>query len=321
MTEQQTVVRAGSVGFGGLPREYAHWGAVPWSLATRGQLTKGDLPREPGGPVRARVAGYDWRGKEDSIALYAVSESVPTKASASQLAAAQRRRTATVRVCGDCGANSQRPVTEHGEGRHLCPMCAKVARVRDFQARLGERRAELAAWAQQLLADEELAVVWVSLHEAEPTPSGRRRPPLAARVQAVDHTGRRLVDALVRLAGPRTKGAPEEAVPAAEGAQSLRKALVGRRVLCWTSSALEPVTERLMALGHPVTLTMADTWESGSRWDSHVAARVAQWRGELDPTTGQLLTAWEPGTADRLHLLLQRMAARSPGNAGDGGSA
>jgi len=51
-------------------------------------------------------------------------------------------------------------------------------------------------------------VVWVSVVEAEPTGAGRRRPPLAARVQAVDGTGNRLLDTLVKLAGPRTQGAP-----------------------------------------------------------------------------------------------------------------
>ncbi|MGD9485432.1 hypothetical protein WDH52_19655 [Streptomyces sp. TRM70308] len=59
-------------------------------------------------------------------------------------------------------------------------------------------------------------------------------------------------------------------------------------------------------------LTTLTTWETGWRWESTVAARVAQWRGELNPTTGHLLTAWEPATADRLHLLLQRMA--NPGS-------
>jgi hypothetical protein len=40
-----------------------------------------------------------------------------------------------------------------------------------------------------------------------------------------------------------------------------------------------------------------------------VCERVSQWRGELDPATGTLRQAWAPGTADRLHLLLRRMAA------------
>jgi hypothetical protein len=39
-----------------------------------------------------------------------------------------------------------------------------------------------------------------------------------------------------------------------------------------------------------------------------VCERVSQWRGELNPTTGKLRQAWDPGTADRLHLLLRRMA-------------
>ncbi|QLH19277.1 hypothetical protein [Streptomyces sp. Rer75] len=72
---------------------------MPWALASKSQLGRADLPREPGGPVRGWVTGRDFRGREMDIELYAVAESVPTKASGGQLAAADRRRTATVRAC------------------------------------------------------------------------------------------------------------------------------------------------------------------------------------------------------------------------------
>ncbi|GAA2331348.1 hypothetical protein GCM10010246_13160 [Streptomyces cuspidosporus] len=115
----------------------------PCSLASKSQLGRANLPREPGGPVRGWVAGRDFRGREMDVELYAVAESVPTKATAG-LAAADRRRTATVRVCTDRGANCQQPLAER-RGRYLCAMCAKLARVMDFQIEL-RRRAELAEW-------------------------------------------------------------------------------------------------------------------------------------------------------------------------------
>ncbi|MFI9588289.1 hypothetical protein ACIHCQ_42395 [Streptomyces sp. NPDC052236] len=296
---------------------YGWWGEVPWTLASKSQLARADLPREPGGPVRGWVAGRDFRGREMDIELYSVAESVPTKATGGQLAAADRRRTATVRVCSDCGANCQQPLAER-RGRYLCAMCAKLARIVDFQIELRERRVELAEWAGALLADPALAVVWVDVIEAERTASGRQRPPLAARVQAVDGNGRRLVDVLVRLAGPRTKGAPAEAVPAEEGAKALQAALEGRRRITWTSGALAVVTDRLAALGHPVRLgpavptgpAEAEPWPQHRRnWPGQVSDRLAQWRGELNPATGQLREPWPPATADRLLLCLQRMAA------------
>ncbi|MEZ0094962.1 hypothetical protein [Streptacidiphilus sp. EB129] len=296
---------------------YPHWGAVPWTLTAKSSLAKADLPREPGGPVRGWVAGTDWRDKKTEIALYAVAESVPTKATANQLAAARRRSTA-VRVCDDCGAHTQQPLTQSGDGAHRCVMCRRIARIRRLQAGLRAGRGALAEWAQQLLADPLTAVVWVSVVEAEPGGSGRR-PPLAARVHVVDAAGARLLDVLVKLAGPRTKGAPVEAVPAEQGAAALQRALAGRRLAGWDGEALTPVLERLEALGHRVRLDAIGpkTWEQShygrrSPLMAAAAGRVAAWRGELDPGTGKLRAAWEPGTADRLWLLLGDVAQEQP---------
>jgi len=295
---------------------YPHWRAVPWTLASKAALAKADLPREPGSPVRAWVTGTGWNDKDIDIALYSVADSVPTNASAKQLLAARRRSTA-VRVCDDCGARTQQPLTESSEGTHRCLMCRRIARIRDFQAELRAERSELAQWAQQLLADPLLAVVWVGVVEAEPTAAGRRRPPLAARVQAVDGTGARLLDILVKLTGPRTKGAPTEAVPAEQGATALQQALAGRRMVGWDNEALVPVLERLDTLGCRVHLDGIGpkTWEQahyGRRYPpvAATADRVARWRGDLDPATGKLLTPWAPGTADRLWLLLTDIGGR-----------
>jgi len=70
------------------------------------------------------------------------------------------------------------------------------------------------------------------------------------------------------------------------------------------------VTERLAALGHPVRRGPAEAgpWHQHRRnWAGQVFDRVAQWRGELDPANGELRAPWQPGTADRLWLCLQKM--------------
>lgn len=295
---------------GAVPAWYTLWNQVPWDWASKTQMATADLPREPDGPVRGYVAGRDFRGRETEIPLYAVAESRPTRASGGQLASADARRTATVRMCTDCGANCQLPLQER-QGRHLCPMCWRIATVVDFQIELRERRVENAAWARELLAGA-LAVVWVEVLGAEPTPAGRKRAPLASRVQAVDEKGRRILDVLIRLAGPRTRGAPAEALAPGEGAERMAAALAGRRRVVW--GPLMAVRERLAALGHPVVLGQqppepSAVWSQYRRsWPDSVADRYAQWRGELDPATGELRTPWPPGTADRLWLCLTRMA-------------
>ncbi|MEU4235526.1 hypothetical protein AB0F17_65645 [Nonomuraea sp. NPDC026600] len=290
------------------PVYYQRWGEVPWNLASRSQLAGADLPREPSGPVVAKVAGTDWRDDEVWIDLYRVADCPPTRATAGQLAAADRRRTATVRECADCGAQCQQGLAMRDQ-RPRCLACSHIARLVEKQLRLRERRTVLTQWARDLLDDAATAVLWVDLHEAPRTPAGRRRPPLAARVQAVDHTGGRLLDVLVRLAGPRTPGAPNEAMPATEGAQALQAALDGRHLVGWESRPLGPVTERLAELGAPVRLTApAGPPQLRDGWPSTVRERVAQWRGELEPATGKLRDPWPPGTADRLWLLLRRIA-------------
>jgi hypothetical protein len=306
------------------PKDYFRWSDVPFSLACRSQLAKADFPREPGGPVRGYLKTSDWRGKKAYwLPLFAVSESVPTGATGGQLAAAERRSSA-VRECGECGARSQQPLHQREDGRHLCLMCGRIARVLERQAQLRERRAELAGWARELLDGGGLAIVWVTVHEAPLTPAGNKRPPLAARVHVVDEAGRRLADVLVRLAGPRTKGAPDDAVPASEGVAALSAAIEGRRAVLWTDWELEPVTGRLAELGHRLrgveTVSGPTVWNgpSGS-WSGQVRDCVAQWRGELHPGTGELLTPWPPGTADRLQLALARIAAGASTSATEDG--
>ncbi|MEU0112002.1 hypothetical protein ABZ313_42585 [Streptomyces sp. NPDC006251] len=284
---------------------YERWSDVPAGLVTQTRLADADPPRRPGGPVRAHVRDFNWRGKQQTFALYDVAESVPTAATGRQLAAAAQRR-AAVRACDGCGAPGPQPLLEHG-GRRVCAACRHVARLGEMQELLRVRRGELARWAAGLLAGR-LAVVWVELTEAPPSASGRARPPLAGRVQVVDEAGRGLDDVLVRLAGPRTQGAPADAVPAGEGAVRIGRALQGPRRLVW--GPLRTVADRLEVLGHPAGLDPALAVPSGHGpvWPNDPASRYAQWRGELDPATGQLRVPWPPGSADRLWYVLGQMA-------------
>jgi hypothetical protein len=182
--------------------------------------------------------------------------------------------------------------------------------VASFQASLGVRREQLGRWAEELLEDPRLAVVGVEAVRGGRTASGRERPLAAARVTAVDGAGNGLVDLVVRFAGARGCGVPEGACAPSEGAAVLERALGGRRVLAWTEDQVSALTGRLEALGCPLRLSLVSS-RPGADWDgwqTSVRDRVAQWRGQLDPASGVLLPAWEPGRADRLRLLLTRMA-------------
>lgn len=297
------------------PVVFGRWRDVPpRTHATRTQLARADQPRLPGPTPAAYVNGFDYRGKPTTTELFALADTAPTASSARQLAAAAARRTES-RTCPECGAHCQQPLTEFA-GRPLCPMCRRIAQVRDLQDRLAAKRAELAQWASRLLDDEHVAVVWAQVQQQPFTPAGNPRPPLAVQMTAVDHQGRALLDDVIRLAGPRAAAMPKGALAPQEGARRLNDVLGGRRLVCWTDAALEPVSRRLAALGHPVRLNIVSS-RPGPGWDGQedttVRGRITLWRGELDPATGELLPVWEPGRADRLHLLLDRMKHASAG--------
>ena len=74
------------------PVTYDGWLQVPRTLATSTQLARDDLPRAPAGPVRGYVEALGFHNKKARHPLYLVAESVPTAASAAQLAAAATRR-------------------------------------------------------------------------------------------------------------------------------------------------------------------------------------------------------------------------------------
>jgi hypothetical protein len=310
---------------------YAGWWQVPAHLLPATALGALEFPRTPDGrqPV-AWVQARDWRDRKTSIPLYDARACPPTKATARQLAAASARA-GRRRVCADCDARCQRPLTvDPGDRRPRCPACRQVARLRARQAQLAQARPHIAARAAELLGWAEAAIVQVDLHTPPPTPAGRRRPATAAHIGAVDLAGRRLVAVLARMVGPRAHHVPQGAVPAGDAAPLVHRALLGRRLICWSHHDLAGLHQ---AAPHPELPRPLRVVEVNDLSQPHLpipnhtrAVAVEQlatrWRGQLDPHTRALVPSPAPGTPDRLLLLLlRRIAAVGDQPAAGGGAA
>jgi hypothetical protein len=296
---------------------YAGWWEVPPHLMPATALAELEYPRTADGQ---RPAGWvetrDWRDKKATAALYDARTCPPTKATARQLEAASGTSTRRQRhTCADCGAHCQRPLPPLHEvpgSGPLCPACRHIALLRRAQADAATARQGSAERAAELLAWIDAAVVQVDLTVPPPTPSGRARPPTAARVRAVDLQGDRLVDVLVRLVGPRAHHVPAGAVSREDAGPAVRR-LQGRRLIAWH----DPDLQRLREVAPD--LNRADEHAGWNRLYGFPRERVAvlwwlatQWRGQLDPHTRTLIACLPPGTPDRLLLMLRRIAATLP---------
>lgn len=282
--------------------DYQGWRQVPWGLFSKTQLADLDFPRVPGGPVRAHVQTRDWNGRKSTVALYRLGESVPSPAGAGQLDAARRRSDPAARVCTDCGARPDRPVVA---GR--CPACAQIARIRSALAVAADDRVRVVEWARTILVPQLLPAVILRVVEVlrPPAPSGRQDlAAVALRVDAVDVAGRRLVDATIRLAGPRVKAVPADAVAPDDVADQIRTVLGRHPLVTWDDTGLWSL-RKLYDVDPP------HSWYGGN--PNGLARRAAQWRGEIDPQSLGLRSAIHPGSADRMLLLLRRMAAARTG--------
>jgi hypothetical protein len=287
-----------------MTRTYAGWWQVPAHLLPATALGELEYPRTPDGRQPAAwVDTRDRRGRKASIALYDAHACPPTKATARQLEAAAASA-GRQRVCADCHARCQRPLTvDPGDRRPLCPACRQVARLRARQAQLAKARPHLAARAAELLGWTDAAVVPVDLHTPPPTPAGRKRPPSAARVRAVDPHGRRLVDVLVRLVGPCAHHIPQGAIPTGEAAPPVHRAQLGRRLLMWGQhdliglhqAAPHPELPRLLRLGDvsEIPLPIPEHVRAVALWRSWRPAGVASWT----PTPGRWSPAWRPAAS------------------------
>ncbi|MGW4805861.1 hypothetical protein [Kitasatospora sp. NPDC004272] len=293
---------------------YSWFGEVPEHLLTKTQLAALDLPRRPGGPHRATVAGSTPAGK-DTFKLYDLAESLPTAATGAQLAAAAARSSAA-KVCEDCGARPDVPPTtwidsQVGHSRLLCRTCLQIDKIRRVQQRLRTESAVAAEMLGDLVAEhgERLAVLDVA-YTHRSTPSGKQVP-AAAELTALDLVGTRLFRRTLRLTGPRTPCPAPDAVPAADALDELSGLLAGRTVLMWNLDDLDALYAALRraAIDAPAFLPR-------SRRSLHET--ITRWRADVT-ADGRLRPAIAPGTADRLlhlvHLAAGTTAARRPGEA------
>ncbi|MFE2600147.1 hypothetical protein ACFXCZ_27270 [Streptomyces sp. NPDC059396] len=280
------------------------WSAVPRdTYMTKTMLAKLDLPRRPGGPVRAMVTGQDFRGRKTDLDLYAVAESVPSPASSRQLTAARAGSGTDARTCTDCGARPEQPCTTYADGAALCGTCAHIRALRTAQRDAAESRAWAIDTAARLLADERLAVVHVDLTHRGTTSSGVKRSPSAARLVALDTAGQPLIDVTVRLVGPRSKGIPDSAIAPEDAADPIRTALAGRTLLLWAEGTAGELAGALQQPGQQPAIP------TGYGVRNYLWSPAMHWRADIDLRTRRLRPCIPPGTADRLLHLLQRIAA------------
>lgn len=286
-------------------RRFSYWGELPANTyMTKTQLKDLDLPRQPGGPVRATVEGRDGAGRRDTFDLYLISESVPTSASAAQLAAAAARRTTGTRVCEQCGSRPELPCTQV-DAWLLCQACAHIERLRAAQRQAGEVRDHVQRRAARLLDDGDLAVVHITYTDRGTTDASKRRTPSAAHVAALGADGTVLVDVELRIVASRSKGIPDGAADPDQAADAIRSALADKRVLVWASDVLKDLIQGLAGLG------VSWPFPSGHDRRHELRQMVMAWRGDLNPKTGTVRVPIPPGRADRMLYLLQQIAAPS----------
>jgi len=282
----------------------------PSTLLSRSQLGELEFPRQVSGPPVAVVHTTDWSDRDTTVELYDAITSPPTAASAGQLAAAAARAKRS-RDCADCPARCQRPLATDIGGRPLCPACRAVVLLRQAQQEAGVEQAAAAGRLTAALRQPGAVVVQVDVTTPEPTPAGTKRASTAARIRAVDAgTGRRLVDVLVSLVGPRAKFRVEGAVPRTEAAPAVHAALIGRPLICWCADEITALRQSVPHREWPHN-------GYGSTDDGRfceVRHDSARWRAQLNEHR-QLQTSIAPGTPDRLLLHLQRVAAITEGTA------
>ena len=282
---------------------YDNWNQVPEHLRTKTQLADLDLPRVPGTEPVAHVRDRGPQGPKRTYELYDLNASRPSPASAKQLEAARARQSTDTRRCAHCEAHTDGAANQfHDEDADawigLCWTCLHIARLRRYQAQLAAARARNAATAAGLLAQDSAAVLHVTPIAPPPGENGRPKKPIAAELEAVTPSGSVLALAAIRLNGSRNPLVPSGALPLADAEPMIRETLAGRTVVLWAVGAARPLEDLVLPRGyeqHP---------------DVAVLDRVvAEWRGEIDPHTRRLFTPLDPGRADRMALLIRRIAA------------
>ena len=142
------------------------------------------------------------------------------------------------------------------------------------------------------------AVVHVTPIAPPPGENGRSKKPIAAELEAVTPSGSVLIQASIRLNASRNPLVPAGALPLAEAEPMVRETLAARPVILWAVGAARPLDDLLLPRGY----------ERAPGVD--VLDRIAaEWRGEIDPHARRLITPLDPGRAERMALLIRRIAA------------
>lgn len=281
--------------------DYDGWWQVPDGLLTKAQLAELEFPRRPTEIPAGRVWTEDFRGRRDRLLvdLYQPGACRPTAASAAQLQAAAARATNRVHECVVCGCRPERSLDS---GEPLCQVCRHIQRLRTRQEE-GRRAQRYAAERVAEAMAEPGAVVLHAVQNGLPrTPSGRIRPPLSARIRAVDAVnGRSLLDVTVSLVGPRARLRDPDAVPAAEVVEKVIAVLGGKTLICWSGDV--GVLRQAVSYDWPGRdySTQRPRMVTVESWST-------SWRAQMN-TKGDRIVGRHPGTADRLWLHLTRIAA------------
>ncbi|GAA2035368.1 hypothetical protein GCM10009839_40080 [Catenulispora yoronensis] len=301
------------------PAVYFSWIEVPNYLVLESQLAKFDLPRTVNGPVHALIRTYNAYGKKDEFALYDMRESAPSGGTAATLEAAAARRT-RVYLCDDCGAHTEAELgLHHPCGRttmghpspcpwtgRRCAMCRRVAQLAAAVRTATAARADVTAWAAQMMRDRAV-VVRVTAVSPSPatTAGGRRRPVTGWLVDAVDVHGTTIPVPAIARASRKTPGLGPAPVDTVAGAARLHTALDGRTVIAYTDTERE-LLATLLAAQQP-----ADP-DARPRFATDLRTQLTAWRGLIDPDTGRFILPLDPGPADRCALLIRRMTDTAP---------
>lgn len=280
---------------------YAGWWEVPDNLMSATTLAELEFPRLPhDGEPDGLVAQDD--GWHDVVKLFDVDRCPPSKATARQLEAAQRKSTRP-RQCADCPARTLRPLVAD-VGRPLCPTCRQIALIRRAQEKAVERQ----TYSAKVIADAmgRPGTVLVSATEINPGPTdaGNRRPNVAAIIKALDvATGKSMLDLTMSLVGSKAKIKHEGAVPREEGKRLVLDAgLTGRPLLFWTLDEFTSLRMAAPSPNWPRAISYGDTPVLG------LCEHSTMWRAQINRQR-HTLVAHHPGALDRLLLHLQRIAA------------
>ncbi len=281
---------------------YSSWHDVPEHLFTRTQLEEMDMPRIPAGDPVATVTAPGARRNKETFRLFDVAQTAPSPATARQLRAARARHGFDAYRCADCAAVSERPLgfgVGEDRGRRLCWACHRISALRHSQRLAAADRASAAAWAASLVADPAVLTVLTTPVPPPPAPSGRVGKLVAVTVQAADMNLSTVADLTVDMTGPRSKPLPNGAPPAEAAWPALRRAFDGRRLLTWDRTGLDlirPALDGAEVIGPGTLAWNAEAWRGLINADQPSKRRPAR----------------HPGRADRMALLLHRIAADVP---------